>query len=65
MENLTLKQKIEIECIKKNTKITSLANSIGMSRQLMWHHVQRKNKYILEKIENTLNIPVGTLTSNL
>ncbi|RHF72332.1 hypothetical protein DW663_07045 [Fusobacterium mortiferum] len=65
MENLTLKQIIEIECIKKNTKITLLANSIGMSRQLMWHHVHRKNKHILEKIENTLNIPTGTLTSNL
>lgn len=65
MENLTLKQIIEIECIKKNTKITSLANSIGISRQLMWHHVHRKNKCILEKIERVLNIPAGTLTNNL
>lgn len=65
MDNLTLKQIIEIECIKKNTKITSLANSIGMSRQLMWHHVHRKNKLILERIERTLNIPIGTLTNNL
>lgn len=65
MENLTLKQLIEIECIKKNEKITHLAIKIGMSRQLMWHHVNKKNKRILEKIGKALNLPKNYFTKNL
>lgn len=65
MDNLSLKQLIEIECIKKNKKITQLANSIGMSRQLMWHHVNRSNQEILIKIEKALKLPKGTFTNNL
>lgn len=65
MKTLSLKQLIEIECIKKDLKITSLADSIGMSRQLMWHHVKRKNKAIIEKIENALELSKGTLTKTL
>lgn len=61
MDKLSLKQLIEIECIKKNKKITELANSINMSRQLMWHHVNKNNPEVISKIEIALNLSKGTL----
>lgn len=61
MENLTLTQIIKIECIKQNKKVEDLCKQIGLSRQLMWHHVRRKNNEIINKIEIALSLPKGTL----
>lgn len=61
MENLTLTQIIKIECIKQNKKVEDLCAQIGLSRQLMWHHVRRKNNEIINKIETALSLPKGTL----
>ncbi|MDH6456939.1 hypothetical protein M2102_000554 [Fusobacterium sp. PH5-7] len=61
MENLTLTQIIKIECIKQNKKVEDLCSQIGLSRQLMWHHVRRKNNEIINKIETALSLPKGTL----
>lgn len=61
MENLTLTQIIKIECIKQNKKVEDLCMQIGLSRQLMWHHVRRKNNEIINKIETALSLPKGTL----
>ncbi|AVQ20685.1 HTH cro/C1-type domain-containing protein [Fusobacterium necrophorum subsp. funduliforme] len=56
MENIDIKNFIKIKCIENNIKVKDLANKLGMSRQLMWHHVLKKNIEILEKIGNILNI---------
>lgn len=56
---------IKIECIAKDIKIDELCSFLKMSRQLMWHHVKKKNTMILSKIENYLNLEIGTLTNNL
>ena len=62
MENLTIIQSIKIECIKQNKKIEDLCAQIGLSsRQLMWHHVRRKNANVVNKIEVALSLPEGTL----
>ncbi|EHO21209.1 hypothetical protein HMPREF9466_00717 [Fusobacterium necrophorum subsp. funduliforme 1_1_36S] len=42
MENIDIKNFIKIKCIENNIKVKDLANKLGMSRQLMWHHVLKK-----------------------
>ena len=32
-----------------------------MSRQLMWHHIKKKNENVLNKVEKILKIPKDTL----
>ena len=61
MDNLDIEKFIKIRCIEKNIKINQLANKLNMSRQLMWHHIKKKNKEVLKKVENILKIPEGTL----
>ncbi|WP_279119253.1 hypothetical protein [Fusobacterium varium] len=61
MENLTIQQTIKIECIKQRKKVEDLCEEIGISRQLMWHHVKRKNTQIITKIEKILALPEGSL----
>ena len=47
MDNLDIEKFIKIKCIEKNIKINQLANELNMSRQLMWHHIKKKNKEVL------------------
>lgn len=61
MENLSIQQTIKIECIKQGKKVEDLCEEIGISRQLMWHHVKRKNTQIITKIEKILALPEGSL----
>lgn len=64
-EKLSNEKIIKIDCLAKDIKIDDLCNSLNMSRQLMWHHVKRKNTLVLTKIENYLKLSKGTLTNNL
>lgn len=61
MNNLDIEKFIKIKCIEENIKISQLANKLNMSRQLMWHHIKKKNKEVLKKVENILKIPENTL----
>lgn len=61
MDNLDIEKFIKIRCIEKNIKINQLANELNMSRQLMWHHIKKKNKEVLKQVENILKIPENTL----
>ena len=61
MDNLDIEKFIKIRCIEKNIKINQLASKLNMSRQLMWHHIKKKNKEVLKKVESILNISEGTL----
>ncbi len=63
--NLSNEKIIKIDCLAKDIKIDDLCSELKMSRQLMWHHVKRKNTMVLNKIEVYLNLKPGTLTSNL
>lgn len=47
--------------IEKFIKINQLASKLNMSRQLMWHHIKKKNKDVLKQIESILKIPENTL----
>ena len=58
---MTLNQKIKIELIIKNMTITILAKKLGISRQLLYHHISRKNTDIISKIEKILFIKEGSL----
>lgn len=61
MDNLDIEKFIKIKCIEKNIKINQLANELNMSRQLMWHHIKKKNKEVLKQVESILKIPENTL----
>ena len=61
MDNLDIEKFIKIRCIEKNIKINQLASKLNMSRQLMWHHIKKKNKEVLKKVESILKIPENTL----
>lgn len=61
MDNLDIEKFIKIKCIEKNIKINELANKLNMSRQLMWHHIKKKNKEVLKQVESILKIPENTL----
>lgn len=58
---MTLNQKIKIELITKNMTITILAKKLGISRQLLYHHINRKNTEVILKIEKILFIKEGSL----
>ena len=48
MNNLDIEKFIKIKCIEQDIGITTLANKLHMSRQLMWHHIKKKNKEVLK-----------------
>ncbi|MGL5055653.1 MAG: helix-turn-helix domain-containing protein [Fusobacteriaceae bacterium] len=58
---MTLNQIIKIELITNNMTITILAKKLGISRQLLYHHLNRKNPEIILKIEKILFIKEGSL----
>ena len=57
MNNLDIEKFIKIKCIEENIKISQLASKLNMSRQLMWHHIKKKNKEVLKQVESILKIP--------
>ena len=61
MNNLDIEKFIKIKCIEENIKISQLAGKLSMSRQLMWHHIKKKNKDVLKQVESILKIPENTL----
>ncbi|MCL4591394.1 hypothetical protein [Fusobacterium nucleatum] len=61
MNNLDIEKFIKIKCIEQDIGITTLANKLHMSRQLMWHHIKKKNKEVLKQVESILKIPENTL----
>ena len=61
MNNLDIEKFIKIKCIEENIKISQLASKLNMSRQLMWHHIKKKNKEGLKQVESILKIPENTL----
>lgn len=59
---MNLREKIKIECIKKNITITNLSIELGyLHRQNMYHYIDKKNVKVLKKIEEVLSLPEGTL----
>lgn len=56
---MDLKDKVKIECVKKNIGINDLSFKLGMSRQNLYHHLKRNNEVVIEKIENILELPKG------
>ena len=61
MNNLDIEKFIKIKCIEENIKINQIASKLNMSRQLMWHHIKKKNKDVLKQVESILKIPENTL----
>lgn len=61
MKNSEIEKFIKIKCLEQDIGLTSLASKLEMSRQLMWHHIKKKNDYVLNKIEKILKIPKDTL----
>ena len=61
MKDLDIEKFIKIKCIEQDIGVTTLANKLDMSHQLMWHHIKKKNDYVLNKIERILKIPENTL----
>nr|DAR66625.1 MAG TPA: DNA-binding protein [Caudoviricetes sp.] len=61
MKELDIEKFIKIKCIEQDIGITTLATKLDMSHQLMWHHIKKKNNYVLSKIERILKIPENTL----
>lgn len=61
MKELDIEKFIKIKCIEQDIGITTLADKLHMSHQLMWHHIKKKNKEVLKQIENILDITEGTL----
>ena len=56
MVNLDIEKFIKIKCIEENIKINQLASKLNMSRQLMWHHIKKKNKEVLSGRTSTNKI---------
>lgn len=62
---MELKKIIKILCIINNISIDSLAKSLGInSRQLLYHHINKKNIDVLKKLEQTFNLKPNTLILN-
>lgn len=61
MEKSDIGKFIKKKCIDENLKINDLADALGVSRQTMYYHINKKNKKFLTEIEKILNIPSGTL----
>lgn len=59
---MDLRQLIKIECIKKNITISYLSDKLGISRQLMYHYIGKKNIKIILEIEKILSIEKGSLS---
>ena len=61
MKDLDIEKFIKIKCIEQDIGITTLADKLDMSHQLMWHHIRKKNKDVLKQVESILKIPENTL----
>ena len=61
MKNSEIEKFIKIKCLEQDIGLTSLARKLEMSRQLMWHHIKKKNDYVLNRVEKILKIPKDTL----
>ena len=61
MKDLDIEKFIKIKCIEQDIGVTTLASKLDMSHQLMWHHIKKKNNYVLNKIEKILKITKDTL----
>ncbi len=56
---MELKDLVKIECIKKNVKLSDVADKLGISRQNLYHHLKHENEDIIKKIEDELDLPHG------
>lgn len=62
---MELKKTIKILCIMNNLSIDDLAKSLEISsRQLLYHHIQKKNINVLKQIEQIFNLKPNSLTLN-
>ena len=61
MKNSEIEKFIKIKCLEQDIGLTSLASKLEMSRQLMRHHIKKKNDYVLNRVEKILKIPKDTL----
>jgi len=61
---MTIKDRIKIECIKKNKTLTSLANELGISKSNLHHHLLKKNGNIIRKVEEILELKSGFFEDN-
>ena len=56
---MIIKDRVKIECIKKNKTLTKLANELGVSKSNLHHHLLKKNKKIIRKTEEILGLKSG------
>lgn len=56
---MIIKDRVKIECIKKNKTLTMLANELGISKSNLHHHLLKKNEKIIRKIEKILELENG------
>jgi|GEM_PF-6537433 len=62
---MTVKDKIKIEVIKKNSTLTYLANQLGMSKQNLNHHLDKETPQVIHEIEKILQLKNGYFTHEI
>lgn len=62
---MELKKTIKILCVINDLSIDDLAKSLEISsRQLLYHHIQKKNINVLKQIEQIFNLKPNSLALN-
>ena len=61
MRKSALEKTILKKCIDKDMTTTSLADKLGVSRQVMWLRVKKYDLETFSKIEKILELPKGML----
>ncbi|MGL4864829.1 MAG: hypothetical protein ACRC4T_17175 [Cetobacterium sp.] len=62
---MEIKKIIKILCVINDLSIDDLAKSLNISsRQLLYHHIKKRNLNVLKQIEQTFNLTPNSLTLN-
>lgn len=62
---MEIKKTIKILCVINDLSIDDLAKSLNISsRQLLYHHIKKRNINVLKQIEQTFNLNPNSLTLN-
>ena len=62
---MEIKKTIKILCVINDLSIDDLAKSLNISsRQLLYHHIKKRNINVLKQIEQTFNLTPNSLTLN-
>lgn len=60
-----IKELMKVKCREKNITSDKLANMMGISRPLMYYHINKGNVKILEQINNILGIETESYADSL